>query len=137
MAFLLDTNILIYFFKNAGAVRSHMARHKDVDIQLCTPVLWELLTGAYKAQEPRSQLARLAAVQARFSVLPLDLAAAERAARVRAQLESQGTPIGPVDTLIAGIALAHDLTLVTRNTREFVRVPGLRVQDWYTALTPI
>jgi len=131
LSFLLDTNILIYFFKNAGAVRAHMTQCKDVDIKLCTPVLWELMTGALKAQDPSSQLARLAMVKTRFDVLPFDLAAAEHAATVRAQLESQGTPIGPVDTLIAGIALSRNLTLVTRNTREFGRVNGLSVANWY------
>lgn len=131
MALLLDTNTLIYLFKNAGAVRTHMAQCKDVDIKLCTPVLWELTTGALKAQDPRSQLARLEAVKNRFEVVPLDLAAAEEAAKVRAHLEAQGTPIGPVDTLIAGIALSRNLTLVTRNTREFGRVGGLNVENWY------
>jgi tRNA(fMet)-specific endonuclease VapC len=131
VALLLDTNILIYFFKNAGAVRTHMAQRKDVDIKLCTPVLWELMSGALKAQDPRSPLAQLELVKTRFEVLPLDLPAAEQAAQIRAQLEGQGTPIGPVDTLIAGIALSRGLTLVTRNTREFGRVVGLTVENWY------
>jgi len=131
LALLLDSNILIYFFKNEGAVRSHLAQRKDVDIRLCTPVLWELLTGAFKSQDPRSQIARLDAVKNRFDVLPFDLPAAEQAAKVRAHLERQGTPIGPVDTMIAGIALSLDLTVVTRNIREFERVPGLRVENWY------
>ena len=56
---------------------------------------------------------------------------AATAARTRAHLEQAGTPIGPIDTLIAGIALAHDLTLVTRNTREFERVLGLKLENWY------
>ena len=131
MTLLLDSNILIYFFKNAGAVRSHLAQRKDVDIRLCTPVLWELLTGAFKSQDSRSQFARLNAVKSRFDVLPFDLPAAEQAAKVRAHLERQGTPIGPVDTMIAGIALSRNLIVVTRNTREFERVPGLRVENWY------
>lgn len=131
MALLLDSNILIYFFKNAGAVRAHMAGHKDIEIKLCTPVLWELLTGAFKSQDPRSQLARLEAVRNRFDVLPFDLVAAEQAAKVRAHLERQGTPIGSIDNMIAGTALAHDLTLVTRNVREFSRVPQLKVENWY------
>lgn len=66
---LLDSNSLIYFFKNAGAVRSHMAQCKDIDIKLCTPVLWELLTGAFKSQDSRSQMARLAAVETRPTIL--------------------------------------------------------------------
>ena len=131
MALLLDSNILIYFFKDAGAVRAQLARHKDAEIKLCTPVLWELFTGAFKSQDPRSQLARLEAVKNRFDVLPFDLAAAEQAAKVRAHLERQGTPIGSIDNMIAGTALVHGLTLVTRNTREFERVPGLRVENWY------
>ena len=131
LPYLLDTNILIYLFKNMGAVRARIAQCKDVDIRLCTPVMWELLTGAFKAQDPSSQLVRLQAVQARFNVVTFDMAAAEHAGRVRAHLEAQGTPIGPVDTQIAGMALANDLTLVTRNTREFGRVPGLRVENWF------
>lgn len=131
MAYLLDTNILIYFFKEAGQVRNRLMDQRDTDICLCTPVLSELLTGAYKSQRPNSQLARVAAVQRRFQTLSLDLVSADRAARTRAHLEQAGTPIGPIDTLIAGIALAHDLTLVTRNTREFERVPGLKIENWY------
>lgn len=131
MPYLLDSNILIYFFKNTGAVRSHIAQHKDTDINLCTPVLWELLTGAFKSQAPHSQMTRLEAVKSRFDVLPFDLAAAQQAAKARAYLERQGTPIGPVDTMITGIALANNLTLVTRNIREFERVPGLQVENWY------
>lgn len=131
MAFLLDSNILIYFFKDAGAVRAHFRQHKDADIKLCTPVLWELMAGAHKVKDGSSQTARLAAVQDRFETLPFDLSAAQHAAKVRAQLEAMGTPIGPVDTMIAGIALTHQLTMVTRNVREFARVPGLRVQNWY------
>ncbi|MGH6640512.1 MAG: type II toxin-antitoxin system VapC family toxin [Polaromonas sp.] len=131
MVYLLDTNILIYFFKAAGAVRSRLGQQQDTSVTLCAPVLWELLSGTLKSREPQSQLARIEAVKERFSVLPFDLACAEQAAKVRAHLELQGTPIGPVDTMIAGIALANDLTVVTRNTREFSRVPGLRVENWY------
>jgi tRNA(fMet)-specific endonuclease VapC len=131
MAFLLDSNTLIYFFKDAGAVRAHFRQHEDADIKLCTPVLWELMTGTYKVKDASSQKARLAAVQDRFETLPFDLSAAQHAATTRAHLEAQGTPLGLVDTMIAGIALAHQLTLVTRKVREFERVPGLHVQNWY------
>jgi len=131
MPYLLDTHILIYFFKDQGAVRQHMAQQPNTDIRLCTPVLWELLSGAYKSAHPNTQLLKLAAVQNRFQIHPFDAHSADLAARSRAQLETQGTPIGPIDTLIAGIALAHSLTLVTRNTREFGRVPGLQLANWF------
>ncbi len=131
MAYLLDSNTLIYFFKNTGQVRQRMAQHKDTDLFLCTPVMWELLTGAFKAQNPSSQLSRLAEMESRFTVLPLDQESARLAAKTRAHLERLGTPIGNIDTLIAGIALAYDLTLATRNTREFQRVPGLRLENWF------
>ena len=54
-----------------------------------------------------------------------------QAARIRATLEQRGEPIGPIDVLIAGTALAQTAVLVTRNVREFERVPGLQVEDWY------
>jgi predicted nucleic acid-binding protein len=72
MAYLLDTNILIYFFKNLSAVRLHMAQQQDTDIHLCTPVLWELLTGAHKSEHPATQLNKLAAVHQRFRVHAFD-----------------------------------------------------------------
>jgi tRNA(fMet)-specific endonuclease VapC len=50
---------------------------------------------------------------------------------IRADLESKGTPIGPYDTLIAGIALSSGAILVTHNTKEFKRVKGLNIEDWY------
>jgi len=65
------------------------------------------------------------------TVLPFDIDSARRAARLRARLERQGTPIGPMDTLIAGTALAHNATLVTHNTAEFQRIPELQVADWF------
>ena len=133
MAFLLDSNTVIYFFKNAGQVRNHMRQHEDLDFKLCTPVLWELMTGANKARDSSAQHARLALLQERFELLLFDLAAAHHAAQVRAKLEAQGTPIGAVDTMIAGVALAHGLILVTRNVREFERVQGLQIQDWFEA----
>ena len=65
-----------------------------------------------------------------FVSLPFDDAAASVYAIIRAHLESAGTPIGPYDLQIAAIALANGLTLVTHNTREFSRVPGLLLEDW-------
>jgi len=64
-------------------------------------------------------------------ILPFGEEEAKVAARIRAQLEQAGMSIGPLDTLIAGTALHHGATLVTHNTDEFKRVPGLQIEDWY------
>jgi tRNA(fMet)-specific endonuclease VapC len=66
----------------------------------------------------------------RFPVVEFDHDDARHAGEIRAQLASKGTPIGPYDVLIAGQARARKLTLVTHNSAEFVRVPGLKVEDW-------
>jgi tRNA(fMet)-specific endonuclease VapC len=64
--------------------------------------------------------------------LPFDDVAAERCGRIRAEVLTKGTPVGPYDLQIAGIALTRGLTVVTHNTREFSRIPGLALEDWQT-----
>ena len=91
----------------------------------------EIELGLAKSERPEAMRRFWTDALGRYRLLALDLEAARHAGRLRAQLENAGTPIGPYDTQIAGIALAHDLTLVTRNIREFARVPGLRLDNWY------
>lgn len=131
MRYLLDTNILIYGFKGLGKVRERMSSTRDLDVHLAAPVLFELEVGCLKSSRSEVQAPLLADAIQRFTFLPFDTACAQAAARVRAYLEAQGTPIGPIDNMIAGTALAHDLTVVTRNVREFSRVPQLKVENWY------
>ena len=82
---------------------------------------------------PRSQALEqyCLSLRQRFDCIDLDINSAQKAGEVRAHLRKLGTPIGEYDLLIAGIALAHKLTVVTHNTSEFNRVPGLKVEDWY------
>jgi tRNA(fMet)-specific endonuclease VapC len=91
-------------------------------------VIHELYFGAFKSQRVEQNVARVDALQ--FLVLEFDDEDARQAGQIRAQLASKGTPIGPYDVMIAGQARARELTLVTHNTTEFRRVPGLRVEDW-------
>ncbi len=84
--------------------------------------------GAFKSQRADKNVARVSALQ--FPVLEFDHDDARQAGEIRAHLASKGTPIGPYDVLIAGQAKARKLTLVTHNTTEFTRVPGLKVEDW-------
>jgi tRNA(fMet)-specific endonuclease VapC len=106
------------------------ARPPD-EMRLCSVVVAELCFGACKSSQQTKNFALLASFLPVFLSVPFnDLAAAEYG-RIRADLESKGTPIGPNDFMIAAIALANDFTLVTHNSSEFGRVPGLKLVDWY------
>ena len=129
--YLLDTNTLIYAFRNAGAVRQRIAATPDDAIALSTMNLFELEFGFSKSVDPTTQRGQLAELTTRFKVLDFDVDSARKAGQLKAFLQANGTPIGPYDLLIAGIALAHNRIVVTRNVREFSRVPGLRVDNWY------
>ncbi len=91
----------------------------------------ELEVGIAKSQAPALRRQQLAQLLEWVRVTPLGMEEVRHAARIRATLEKRGEPIGPIDVLIAGTALAQTAVLVTRNVREFGRVPGLQVEDWY------
>jgi tRNA(fMet)-specific endonuclease VapC len=129
--YLLDTNTLIYLFNQHGCVAQRLQATPVHTIKLATPVLFELEFGTAKSSRPDQQCLQIDHVMRVYEVLPLDYASAKAAGMVRYALESAGTPIGLVDQLIAGIAIANNLTVITRNTREFARVPSLRVENWY------
>jgi len=92
--------------------------------------LYELFCGLAKAQDPAKERQKVERFVSAIIELPLDRASAEAAANIRAELEQQGTPIGPYDLLIAGQAVAGGLTLVTNNVREFQRISGLKLESW-------
>lgn len=131
MKYLLDTNACIAFLNlRPASVEQHVRRLRPTDIVLCSVVKSELLFGAIKGAKASENLARLEIFFRPFESLPFDDHAAAFAGKLRADLDKAGTPIGPNDLLIAAIALAHGLTLVTANTSEFARVPGLQLENW-------
>lgn len=93
-------------------------------------VLYEIETGIAKSLQPQKRRKQLAMLLAATRVLPFDLEAARQSAALRATMEAARTPMAPMNTLIAGIALAQRATLVTNNTREFRRVPALKLDNW-------
>lgn len=129
--YLLDTNTLVYFFRGEGNVSGRLLAVPPTSILVPTVVVYELETGLAKSVESTRRRRQLETLISAVQVVPFGLEEARAAAKLRARLESEGTPIGPLDTLIAGVALAHRAVLVTRNTREFSRVAGLRVDNWY------
>lgn len=129
--FVLDTNTLVYFFRGEGNVVERLLRTPPSEIAVPTIVVFEIEAGLARLTSPARRRAQLDALLAVVRILPFGLAEARQAAKVRAQLEAAGTPIGPMDTLIAGVALAAKAVLVTRNVREFGRVKGLVLENWY------
>ena len=128
MKFLLDSNAVIALMKGHSGFLTRLRQHQPRDFGISAIVGHELFYGAYKGQRTAENLARVDALQ--FEVLDFDREDARQAGELRARLAAAGTPIGAYDVLIAGQALARALTLVTHNTGEFQRVPGLRIEDW-------
>ena len=128
MRFLLDTNAVIAVLGGKPSFLARMTQHSTGDFGVPSVVMHELYFGAFRSARTEANLARVDALL--FEVLDFDREDARRAGEVRAHLAAAGAPIGPYDALIAGQALARGLVLVTHNTREFGRVPGLRMEDW-------
>jgi tRNA(fMet)-specific endonuclease VapC len=129
--YLLDSNILIYWLKDLGQVSNRIRACAPHQIKVPAPALFELEYGTAKSKRPTAQRDFIDKVILRLEVMPLDYECAKTAGQLRGALEVQGNVIGPYDLLIAGIALSNKLTVITRNTREFSRVPGLKVENWY------
>lgn len=128
MRYLLDANAVVALLNDTTSpIARRIRRYAPRDIGVSAVVIHELYYGAFKSQRVEKNVARVDALQ--FPVLEFDQDDARQAGEVRAHLASK-TPIGPFDVLIAGQAKARKLTLVTHNTTEFQRVPGLKVEDW-------
>lgn len=131
MSYLLDTNTVIGILR--GKKPELLARAATVprlSLRTCSVVKAELFYGSLRSAKPRENRDAQEAFLDGLTSHDFDDGAVEQYARIRAAIEASGTPIGAMDYLIASIALAHDLVLVTHNTREFGRVPSLRMEDW-------
>lgn len=129
--FALDTNALIHALKGTGRVRQRIEKIHPSDLGVPAVVAYELEVGTLGSREPAARRRDLHRLLSVLTVLPFDGKAADRAARVHFDLQKSGARIGPLDTLIAGTVLAYGATLISHNAREFSRVPGLQVEDWY------
>jgi len=129
--YVLDTNTLIYFFKGLGNVAPRLLQTPPKDVAVSAIVLYELEVGVAKSKSPKKRRNQLQSLVSVVTVIPFGPKEARSAALIRARLEKKGESIGPHDVLIAGTALAHRAVLVTHNTREFKRVRGLMLEDWY------
>lgn len=132
MSFVADTDVLIDFLRNRG----DEAKRIEIELKaggLCTTAVsaFELWVGAKSLQEKAAVSTFLKAL----SILPLDTSAAHSAGEIFQSLESKGLTIGMADSLIAGICLNRNATLITRNRKHFKRVPNLKISDEYRVST--
>lgn len=130
---LLDTNICIYIINaKPPAVLARFRQYHLGEIGLCSVVAAELAYGVAKSGSARNRQA-LEMFLAPLTILPFDETAIWAYGELRAHLERRGTPIGSLDTMIAAHALSQQALLVTNNTREFAKVPGLQLDNWVSA----
>jgi len=134
--YLLDTTVWIDLLRtNSKSIRRKLSAHSNSWIGVSIITVCELQYGLERRAAKHPQLSGheqhlLAAILAPFEVVPLDDRVVGIYAKIRVGLESTGTAIGALDTFIAAQALSLRATLVTSNTKEFARVPGLQIEDW-------
>ncbi len=131
MKYLLDTNICVFLkSKRYPQLETKLRKTRKRDVAVSAVTEAELKYGAYKSSDPGQNMTAVDALLATIAILPFESSAAEAYGQIRAALERSGQIIGPYDLMIASQAIAHRLTVVTNNVREFSRVPGLAVDDW-------
>ena len=129
--YVLDTNTLIYFFKGLGGVSKRVLAVPPKQISIPSIVLYELEVGIARSTSPKKRRKQLEDFTSLVKVLPFGTEEARSATSIRVDLEKKRRPIGPYDILIAAVALTSQSILVTRNTSEFSRIKGLRLENWY------
>ncbi len=133
--FMLDTDTVSFALRGVSEVGQHLAKHKPSELCLSAITVAELRFGADKRRSRKIHNA-IDAFLSGVEVLVFDNSAAERFGSIAASLSAAGTPIGQLDTLIAGHALSVGATLVTNNQRHFSKVDGLRVVNWASPKKP-
>lgn len=129
--YLLDTDACIALLRNQDLALKMKIEHLDaLSIGISSIVVSELVTGVLKSRAPDQNRERLEQFLECFSILPYDQEAAWHYGAIRAHLEKAGTPIGPLDMLIAAHARSLGAPLLTHNTKEFQRVPQLKCEAW-------
>jgi tRNA(fMet)-specific endonuclease VapC len=131
MRYLLDTNTCIYIIKRAPSTVFERFKSLHVgDVGVSAITYCELEFGVAKSSKPDQNQLALTEFLSPLEVLNFPATAARVYGSIRAHLQHAGTPIGNFDLLIAAHALFEALILVTNNTKEFRRIPGLKIENW-------
>ena len=131
MRYLLDTNICIYVIKHKPEkVFQKLQTIHPEDVCISSVTYAELVHGVEKSAAVEKNRLALSMLLANMEILDFDADAADCYGKIRAGLERKGTPIGPLDMMIAGHAQSLGYTIVTNNVKEFSRVPALKIENW-------
>lgn len=131
MRYMLDTNICIYLIKHKPLqVFEKLQEHNPDEICISAVTYAELVHGVEKSKAVERNRLALTILLSNIEILDFDMNAAEEYGRIRADLEKKGTPIGPLDMMIAGHAKSLGYTVVTNNVGEFKQVEGLQYENW-------
>jgi len=131
LKYLLDTNVCIQILKGVSLnIKFKIKNIPNDQIVIPSIVRFELFYGAQKSNNSVKSLALIREFFNSFSSMNFDDNIADICGEIRADLEKLGTPIGPYDLLIAATAISKDLILVTNNTKEFIRVKNIQLEDW-------
>ncbi len=128
--YLLDTDTVIYSLKGHRVVERNVRRHLHDPIKISVITLMELYYGAHKSLQVTSNLAKVKKLEKELEVIPAGTEQAEIFGIQKAELEKSGAPLDDFDLILASCALAHNLVLVTNNTRHFQRIEGLKITNW-------
>lgn len=129
MKYLLDTNIIIFFFKKKYGLRQKIKSLGDKDLVISEITLAELKFGAEKSENPEKHFAEIADFLKVVSVLPIT-SAIDLFAKEKARLQNEGIPIEDFDLLIGSTAFANKMVMVTNNTKHFNRLQKIKIEDW-------
>ena len=131
MRYMLDTNICIYAIKHKPEkVFQKLQTVDPQDVYVSSVTYAELVHGVEKSAAVEKNRLALSMLLANIEILDFDVDAADCYGKIRADLEKKGTPIGPLDMMIAGHAMSMGYTVVTNNAKEFSRVPNLKIENW-------
>jgi len=128
--YLLDTDTLIYNLKGNDSIKRNLELHLEDPIKISVITLMELYFGAYKSEKVAGNLAKIRRIENSFEIVPTGKESAQTFGMLKASLKKSGSPLDDFDLLIASCAMAHNLTLVTNNTKHFSRIDGLKLTNW-------
>ena len=128
--FLLVTDTIIYSLKGQETVIRNLRVHADHPMHICVITMMELYFGANRSRQVEPNLAKVRTIEEAFTILPVGPECAAVFGKLKSDLQVSGKPLDDFDLIIASVALAHNLTVVTNNEKNFSRIPGLHFENW-------